>query len=277
MNRHKFRIWSKQHERMLTQEEMTRLSIYDAFRSGHYITMQWIGEKDSTYRDIYEGDIIETQYCGKRYLYSVFCKLDMSMAFDTKPIDMTRRVRPYMNYGTSKSTTIKGNIYDNSDIYKSVLGGGRRYDGSEEAMNRYHFRAWHEEKKIMLSWAELIEGSLEQSRNAFTMGDIFYSKIYLPMQGTKVTDSMDRMIYEGDIVTYEKIKDQCPYIVFRLNSAGFLGWAVLPDKGPITPGERDLGKGHIIGNTKENPDIARYNTLEDIYNIYELRRKKRDN
>ncbi|MBE6101475.1 MAG: hypothetical protein E7200_05145 [Selenomonas ruminantium] len=247
MSRFAFRAWDTQEKRMLLQTDIPALSVQELFCSGRYIAMQWIGEYDKHRTPIYEGDCISYPIQSEEKLYTVAWDVRQA-SFKAVPTDKENKVAPGLNPGTTKSLTVTGNIH------------GNNYDDMRAAMRRFKFRVWGDEQKIMLPWEELRELSAQE---------LFSLENCAVMQWTGCRSSRGEPIYEGDIVVNLKDKKEEPYIIYW--SGGLAGFSAKP----IYPGTYiapSLGSGSesvnklvIVGNVKQHPDIARYQTLESIY------------
>lgn len=263
MSRFRFRAWDIQEKRMLIwpdilgrnhvgEESYYGLTIKELFRSERFMPMQWIEEKDKIGRNIYEGDIIEPTEGGK---FKVF--YDFSFArFDTEA-EKPRifNMRPGLNGGTTKYTRIKGNIYETPWKKQDTSYG-------QEKSTTLHlaFRAWDIEKKKMIPWKEILDS---------TVYEIFHSEKYAVTQWTGRLDEKQAFIYEGDIL---KTPRGNPFIVYYAEGIGYWTWPVVPDDEWRRPSIDENQKGlHVVGNVYENPEKAKYNTLENIYRIKEAK------
>ncbi|MBO6303960.1 MAG: hypothetical protein J6M62_02645 [Selenomonadaceae bacterium] len=127
-------------------------------------------------------------------------------------------------------------------------------------MSRFKFRVWDAQKGIMLFKKEIPNISTRK---------LFNSKSYTVMQWTGKNSGRGEPIYEGDIIVNAKSKNKEPYIVYwDDNCAEFSSYPVYP--ATYIPAEINLTKDNlknivIVGNVYENPEIARYQKLEDIY------------
>ena len=255
MSRFAFRAWDTREYRMLLQTDIPALSVQELFRSGRYIAMQWVGEYDRNNTPIYEGDNISYQHQMEKMLYTVVWN-DQQARFKAVPIDRKNKTAPGLNYGTTKSLAVRGNIYETSILHNNE----HDLDKARADMRRLKFRAWGDMQKIMLQWEELRELSVQE---LFSLEDCAV------MQWTGIDSARGEPIYEGDIIVSLKDKKQEPYIVYW--SGGLTGFSAKP----IYPGtyiapslckeREDINQLVVVGNVKEHPDIARYQRLEDIY------------
>ena len=281
MSRFAFRAWDTKENCMLEQTDIPYLSVQELFCSGRYIAMQWIGEYDKRKTPIYEGDYISYPIQAEEKLY-IAAWNDQQARFEavSVPIDKENKIAPGLNSGTTKCLKVKGNIYETS-ITKlkfvkpvdceeeintilprpaKIVYHGYDYNKGRAAMRRLKFRVWNDVQKMMLPWEELRELSVQE---------LFSLKGCAVIQWTGCRSSRGEPIYEGDIIVSLKDKKQEPYIVCW--SRGLTGFSAKP----IYPGTYiapSIGQGSesanelvIVGNVKEHPDIARYQTLESIY------------
>ena len=255
MSRFAFRAWDKQENRMLLTTDIPALSAQELFCSGRYIAMQWIGEYDKHGTPIYEGDYISYPIQEKETLYSVAWNEEQAR-FETVPTDIENKTAPGLNPGTTKCLTVESNIYETSQIVD--------YTRVRAALQRLKYRVWGDVQKIMLPWEELRELSVQE---LFSLKGMFPDCAV--MQWTGCRSSRGEPIYEGDIIISLKDKKQEPYIVcWSRRLVGFSAKPIYPGT-YIAPSigqeSESVNKLVVVGNVKEHPDIARYQTLESIY------------
>lgn len=269
MNRYAFRVWDTEEKRMWSWNEilgvtvgtykLEKMKVGELFRSGRYIVMQWTGEKDKNRNYIYEEDfVIEKENEGIKYrvFYDPGCA-----GYETEPEGETiLNIRPGMNPGTTKHLIIQGNMYET--YFKETDGEAewkmKKYEQARAAMIRLAFRAWDEKEKKMIPWKGLFELSVY---------DLFQSGRYDVMQWTGTMDNRNKFIFEGDILQ-KGMSGKHKYIAYWANCIpGFWTWALITDEHerPELGADRRTGSIFVIGNTYENPDEAKYNTLEEIY------------
>ena len=279
MSRFAFRAWDTQEKRMLLRTDIPALSVQELFCSSRYIVMQWIGEYDKHKTPIYEGDYISYPIQAEGKTYAVLWNSQQAR-FEAAPvpIDKENKVAPGLNPGTTKSLTVMGNIHEMSIIkmkpckltycgYETNLTMPRLVevhcngdDYGKERTQQIKFRVWSDVQKIMLPWEELRKLSVQE---------LFSLKNCDVMQWTGCRSNRGEPIYEGDIIVGPKDKKKEPYIVdWSGGLAGFSAKPIYPGTyiAPSLRGESEgINKLVVVGNVKEHPDIARYQTLESIY------------
>lgn len=267
MNRYAFRAWDTEEKRMRSWNEilgvtvgtykLEKMKVGELFRSGRYIVMQWTGERDKGGEYIFEEDFVVEGEEKDAVKYRVFYEYGIA-GYATEPEETTIfNARPGMNPGTTKLLTIKGNLYETYFKQKARKEEYCQYEQARAAMIRFAFRAWDKEKKQMIPWKGLFELSVYE---------LFNSGRYEVMQWTGTMDNRNKFIFEGDILQ-KGMSGKHKYIAYWARGIAFWTWALIPnDYGrPSLGPDRRTGSLFVIGNTYENPDEAKYNTLEEIY------------
>ena len=119
-------------------------------------------------------------------------------------------------------------------------------------INRFKFRAWDKQDKIMYDWEEI---SIEKEQVFIRDGDLYktFEQIEL-MQFTVFLDKNGKEIYEGDIV--KSILGQVFFINFDYGSFGAQHINTNTRYSSATFSFHEK-KFEIIGNIYENPELLK--------------------